>query len=72
MSLARLNAEQTAATKGGAGYIDPTRWVCPSDPCPAVIGSFMVFFDEHHLTVPFASALYSRLGDRIEALTGLH
>ena len=72
VSLARLNAEQTAATKGGAGYIDPTRWVCPSDPCPAVIGSFMVFFDEHHLTVPFASALYSRLGDRIEALTGLH
>ena len=72
VSLTRLNEERTAALKGGAGYIDPTRWVCPSDPCPAVIGSFMVFIDQHHLTVPLSSALYRRLGDAIEAITGLH
>jgi hypothetical protein len=32
----------------------------------------MVFFDNHHLTTPFASALYKRLGTEIEAITGLH
>ena len=72
VSLSRLNEESMAATKGGAGFVNPMRWVCPSEPCPAVIGRFMVFFDQHHLTVPFASALYKRLGDAIESVTGLH
>lgn len=72
VSLSRLNEEQSAALKGGAGFVNPMRWVCPSEPCPAVIGRFMVFFDQHHLTVPFSSALYKRLGDAIESVTGLH
>jgi hypothetical protein len=72
VDLTRMNEERVAAQKGGAGFVNPMRWVCPSEPCPAVIGRYMVFFDEHHLTVPFSSALYRRLGDAIESLTGLH
>ena len=71
VSVGWLNGERDAADDAGVGFVDPTRWVCPSTPCPSVIGNFMVFFDNHHLTTPFASALYKRLGTEIEAQTGL-
>ena len=60
--------EQAAAARGGAGFVDPTPWVCPSGPCPAVIGNFMVFRDEHHLTTQFSSALAGRLGTLLPVL----
>ena len=53
--------EAGAAGRVGATFVDPSSWVCPSSPCPAVIGAFMVLRDEHHLTTPFASALAGRL-----------
>jgi hypothetical protein len=34
-----------------------------------VIGNFMVFRDQHHLTTPFSSALAPRLGDALQILT---
>jgi hypothetical protein len=67
--VAWLGEEERAATGGGAGFVDPTPWVCPSTPCPAVIGNFMVFRDEHHLTTPFSAALWSRLGDALQVVT---
>jgi len=60
--------EQAAAAEAGAAFIDPAPWVCPSGPCPAVLGRFMVYRDEHHLTTPFAAALARPLGDALEAL----
>ena len=68
MSPAWLAEEEAAAARSGVGFVDPTRWVCPSGPCPAVIGNFMVFRDEHHLAPPFASALAGRLGDALTVL----
>ena len=49
--------ERTMATNTGAIFVDPTDWVCPTDPCPAVISSRMVFRDNHHLSTPFAELL---------------
>ena len=69
VSLAWLAEEESAADHGGAGFVDPTPWVCPSGPCPAVIGNFMVLRDEHHLTTPFSGALWRRLGDSLQVLT---
>ncbi len=63
-----LAEEASAARRAGAGFIDPTPWVCPTGPCPAVIGNFMVFRDEHHLTTPFSGALWRRLGDALANL----
>jgi peptidoglycan/LPS O-acetylase OafA/YrhL len=47
--------EVTAAT--GATFIDPSAWLCPTEPCPAVIGRVLVYRDGHHMTTPFARAL---------------
>jgi hypothetical protein len=69
VSLTWLAQEEAAAAAGRAGFVDPTPWVCPTGPCPAVIGNFMVLRDEHHLTTPFSGALWRRLGDALEVLT---
>ncbi len=60
-----LNEERGAAQRAGSGFIDPSLWVCPSSPCPVVIGKFLVFRNPGHLTAAFASTLYVRLGDAI-------
>ena len=57
--------QQEVAADAGVGFVDPTRWVCPSDPCPAVIGSFLVLRDDHHLSPPFSRALGAVLGDEL-------
>ena len=68
VNLAWLAEEEAAAAAGSAGFVDPTPWVCPTGPCPAVIGNFMVLRDEHHLTTPFSGALWRRLGDALQGL----
>jgi peptidoglycan/LPS O-acetylase OafA/YrhL len=56
-----LAAEQAATEALGATFVDTAAWICPSDPCPAVIGPFVVYADTNHLTRPFVAALTSRL-----------
>ncbi len=56
-----LAAERGAAAADGAGFIDPTPWVCPTSPCPAVIGDLLVYRDGGHMTATFAAALSGRL-----------
>jgi hypothetical protein len=56
-----LAGEADAAQETGATLVDPIPWVCPADPCPVVIGRYLVFRDNHHLTTPFATALRTRL-----------
>jgi hypothetical protein len=65
-SKSAIDAKRTAddealAVAAGATFVDPTPWVCPSEPCPAVIGSYLVFRDNHHLTTPFSTALARRM-----------
>ncbi len=68
VSTGWLDAAATAARQGGATFVDPVPWVCPSRPCPPVIGNFLVFRDEHHLSRPFAAALASHLGEELPAI----
>jgi hypothetical protein len=56
------DAAAEAARAAGVAFVDPTAWICPTRPCPAVIGNFLVLRDDHHLAVPFAAALAGRLG----------
>ena len=54
---ARLQADAASARKAGVAFLDPTAWLCPSQPCPAVIGGVLVFRDGDHMTATFAAAL---------------
>jgi peptidoglycan/LPS O-acetylase OafA/YrhL len=63
-----VERQRQAAESGGADFIDPTAWVCPSRPCPAVIGHFLVFRDDDHMTPPFAAALADWLGRALPPL----
>ena len=60
-----LAVEQQVVAQTGVGFIDPTTWVCPSSPCPAVIGNLLVYQNAGHLTATFAAALTDRLGSAI-------
>ena len=59
-------ANESAPSRGGATFVDTTSWLCPSEPCPMVIGRYLVYRDTNHLAMPFAWALASRLDDALE------
>jgi hypothetical protein len=54
--------EAEAARLSGATLVDLSAAVCPTDPCPPVIGSTLVYRDHHHLTATFARSLADELG----------
>lgn len=54
-------AEQEVAHSLAATFVDSAAWVCASDPCPLVVGRFLVFRDTNHISWPFSWALASRL-----------
>jgi hypothetical protein len=53
--------EAQIAAEQGAAFVDPTDWACPTDPCPTVVGRFLVYRDQHHLSTPYVTALRERL-----------
>ena len=62
VDAAWLRVEAGVAAGAQATFVDPTAWACPTDPCPVVIGRYLVFRDQHHLATPFVTALRGRLG----------
>ena len=56
-----VDVERAAAEGLGATFVDVDAWICPSDPCPLVIGRYAVFADTNHMTRPFAQGLTNRL-----------
>ena len=56
-----LAEERRIAEQAGATFIDPTGWACPTDPCPPVIGRYLVYRDTHHLATPYVVALREHL-----------
>jgi peptidoglycan/LPS O-acetylase OafA/YrhL len=56
-----LEGEAARAIGGGAIFVDTASWLCPSEPCPMVIGRYLVYRDTNHLGMPFVWALTSRL-----------
>jgi peptidoglycan/LPS O-acetylase OafA/YrhL len=65
-----IATEREVAATTGATFIDPSAWLCPTEPCPAVIGRVLVYRDGHHMTTPFARALAPYLEPLLPALPG--
>jgi hypothetical protein len=53
--------ESEAARLAGATLVDLSAATCPTDPCPPVVGSVLVYRDHHHLTATFARSLVDEL-----------
>jgi peptidoglycan/LPS O-acetylase OafA/YrhL len=58
-------AEREAIPRTGATLVQPATWMCTSEACPAVVGDLLVYWDKHHLTVPFTSWLEPLLEDAL-------
>jgi SGNH domain (fused to AT3 domains) len=67
-----LAVEEQVVAQTGVGFIDPTDWVCPSNPCPPVLGNLVVYQNAGHLTAGFAAALANVLGDAIQEQLAAH
>ncbi len=63
-----MATESTIASEHGAAFVDPTGWACPTDPCPTVVGRYLVYRDQHHLATPYVTALRDRLAGALPAL----
>ncbi len=53
----RTRSEGRVVRRIGGTYVDPTGWICPSDPCPVVIDRWIVYRDGGHIATAFARAL---------------
>ncbi len=45
------------AQQAGAGYVDLTPWLCTAELCPAIIGHYVAYQDQYHITGTYAQAL---------------
>jgi peptidoglycan/LPS O-acetylase OafA/YrhL len=55
--------EWAAAVAAGAIFVDPRPLMCNTDPCPSIIGRFLLYRDQSHMTASFARAVAPRLFD---------
>jgi peptidoglycan/LPS O-acetylase OafA/YrhL len=53
------------ARQAGIEWIDPTKWVCWRDRCPAVIGDLLPYRDRGHLSAAYAGTLADELGSEL-------
>jgi peptidoglycan/LPS O-acetylase OafA/YrhL len=63
-----LTTEASVSSEHGATLVDPTPWACPTDPCPTVVGRYLVYRDQHHLATAYVTALRDRLADALPPL----
>lgn len=59
--------ETQVAQVNSLPLIKPQLWVCPTSPCPVVIGNILTYFDTGHMTATFSQALAGRLKRAINA-----
>jgi peptidoglycan/LPS O-acetylase OafA/YrhL len=52
-----LRREKETVRLTDAKLVDLSSAVCPADPCPPIVGSMLVYRDNHHLTATFARSL---------------
>ena len=56
-----LAGERARAEAAEATFVDTASWLCPTEPCPLVLGRYLVYRDTNHLALPLSWALTPRL-----------
>jgi hypothetical protein len=60
-----LNVERVVALNNGAIWINPTEWLCKTDPCDPLMNGYIMYRDGGHLTATFAQTLWAPLWDTV-------
>ena len=66
-----ISQEVAMTSEEKISFIDPGLWICPSSPCPVILGNLLIYLDGGHLTATFSAALASRLRKAISIATGI-
>jgi hypothetical protein len=56
-----IMVETRVASNNRVPLIRPQMWICPTAPCPVVIGKILTYFDVGHMTATFSQALAGEL-----------
>jgi hypothetical protein len=67
VSTTWLSIEKDIAATEKIAWIDPTSWICPTDPCSPISGNTLIYVDGGHLTATFARTLEKQLVKKISA-----
>jgi SGNH domain (fused to AT3 domains) len=62
-------SESAAVVAAGGAYLDPRRWFCTVTTCAVMVDNLLVWRDDNHITVPFATYLAPAVGAYLDAFT---
>jgi hypothetical protein len=65
VSTTWLGIEKGIADSENILWIDPTLWICSTDPCSPIAGNTLIYVDGGHLTATFANSLEKQLASMI-------
>jgi len=65
ISLSWQTEENHIAGNNKIHIIDPSYWVCPTNPCPVVIDNTLIYLDAGHLTATFSTILAPELNTAV-------
>ncbi|HET9072310.1 MAG TPA: acyltransferase family protein [Acidimicrobiales bacterium] len=60
-----LGAEARAVRAAGGHYVDVESWFCGASSCPVVVDNLLVYRDNSHITVPWATYLAPLVDDEL-------
>ncbi len=63
-----ISLESQIAVTNSIPLIKPQFWICPTDPCPVVIGNILTYFDTGHMTATFSQALAGHLKSALDGV----
>jgi hypothetical protein len=68
VSLDWLAEDEKVASVENATWVDPTSWICTTNPCSPLVGKYEIFVDKGHLTASFAATLEKPLWAKISPI----
>jgi hypothetical protein len=67
VSTTWLGIEKAIADSEKISWIDPTLWVCSTNPCSPIVGNTLIYVDSGHMSATFALTLEKPLAKMLSA-----
>ena len=63
-----LTSERDLAQANSAIWLNPTEWICNTDPCSPIVENFLIYRDGGHITASFSKTLEAPLWQSLSTL----